>query len=272
MKSNFLTHLVLGLFAVLVAACGGGEGTTPQKSDQLRPLSADFTARKAVNYSPFRTAINVDDRVNEVITEAMVKQDLELMRAAGFGLIRLFDSSDKVARLTLATIFKYDIDIKVQLGAYIQNGDDAYNRAEIARTIALANQYYDIVLAVSVGNETMVSWSFNKFTPEQVGAYLKEVRAAIRQPVTTDDNYAFWAAAPNQVTDHIDFAALHTYTELDTVFDQGLWDWKQEAVPEAQRAVAMMDASIVEAKRQYQLARDHLNSKGLMAVPIIIGE
>ena len=50
----------------------------------LRPLPADFGMRKAVAYSPFRTAKNVGDRDNEVITAAMVKQDLDLLLAGRF--------------------------------------------------------------------------------------------------------------------------------------------------------------------------------------------
>ena len=201
--------LVLAVSAVL-AACGGG-GTTPVSGVEVRPLSAEFSSRKAVNYSPYRTAANAAGLAAEVIPEANIRQDLDLLVAAGFGLIRVFDSSDKVARATLATISKYKINLKVQLGAYVQSGDEAFSQAEIARAVALANQYSDLVLAVSVGNETMVSWSFNKITPEVMAGYLAKVRRQISQPVTTDDNYAFWAAAPNVITDVIDFASLHSY-------------------------------------------------------------
>ncbi len=268
-----LLVLLALLAALLLAACGGGDETaTPLNNPNVRPLSADFTTRKAVNYSPYRTSANVNELVNENITEAMVRQDLELMRAAGFGIIRTFDSSDKVAKLTLDTIFKFGIDMKVQLGAYVNNADEGGNQAELARMIALASQYRDIVIGVSVGNETMVEWSFNKFAPEVIGRYLQQVRAAVRQPVTTNDNFAFWASAPNVVTDHIDYVALHTYPELDTVFNPTLFNWKQESVAPAQRAAAMMDAAITEAKRQFQLARKHLDRKGLTALPIVIGE
>ncbi len=57
--------------------------------------------------------------------------------------------------------------------------------------------------------------------------YIRTVRNQIKQPVTTDDNYAFWASAPALITNEIDFAALHTYPNLDTVFDPTLWDWQQ---------------------------------------------
>ncbi len=259
------------LMTAVLVACGGG-GTTPVTGVQVRPLSAEFTARKAVAYSPYRTATNVDGLAAETITPAHIKEDLELLVKAGFGLIRLFDSSDKVAKQTLQVISANNLDIKVQLGAYVQSGDDTYNEAELARCVALANAYPGIVAAVSIGNETMVSWSFNKFEPAVIAGYIAKVRAQITQPITTDDNYAFWASAPTVITDVIDYAALHTYAELDTYFDPTRWDWKFRDVPAAQRAEAMMDGAIAEARRQYNEARVALDSKGLTNIPIIIGE
>ena len=272
--SGITGALLACLFAVLLASCGGGGGTTPVTASggSMRVLPAEFSTRKAVAYSPYRTATSDAGLASETITEAQVKQDLDLLVKAGFGLIRLFDSSDKVAKLTLQVIFKYAIDMKVQLGAYIQSGNDGANQAEIARTVALAKQYRDIVLAVSIGNENMVSWSFNPVTPEIMGGYLAKVRGQITQPVTSDDNYAFWAAAPNVITDTVDFVSIHTYPELDTVYNAMLWDWQQKSVPLASRAAAMMDASITEAKRQYAEARTHLDNRGLTSMPITVGE
>lgn len=257
--------------AVLLVACGGGS-VTPSTGVERRPLPEEFSTRKAVAYSPYRTAVDVNGLAAEVIPKANIEQDLRLIVAAGFGLIRVFDSSDKVARQTLEVIRDEGIDLKMQLGAYVQHDDENFSQAELARTVTLANEFRDIVIGVSIGNETMVSWSFNPISPATMGRYIRQVREQIEQPITTNDNWAFWAGAPNAVTDVIDYAALHTYPELDTVFVPDLWDWQQRDVPEAQRAAAMMDAAIAEAKRQYQAARNHLDRKGLRRIPIVIGE
>ena len=265
-----LRALVAGLLAAVLVACGGG--STPFTGVQVRALSPEFTARKAVAYSPYRTAANVDGLAAEAIPKANIKQDLDLLLAAGFRLIRLFDSDDKVARQTLEVIRDFNLNIKVQLGIFVQSGNDNFNRAQLARAVALANEFSSIVLAASVGNENMVVWSFNKITPEVMAGYIKTVRDQITQPVTTDDNYLFWASAPTVITDEIDFASLHTYPELDTYFDPTRWDWKLKDVPAAQRATAMMDAAIAEARRQYNAGRAFLDSKGLSYMPITIGE
>jgi exo-beta-1,3-glucanase (GH17 family) len=252
---------------LLITSCGGG-GVVPSNGVQLRPLSNEFTARKSVAYSPFRST----NRDTETITAAMVKQDLDLLIAGGFKMIRLFDSSDSVAKLVLQTIQANNLDMKVMLGVYIQGNNSAFSQAEVARGIALASQYNNIVLAVSVGNETMVSWSFNPVDPKVMAGYIKTVRDGITQPVTTDDNWAFFASAPRVIVDAIDFAAMHTYPLADSIFTPGAWDWQQASVPAASRAAAMMDAAINSSKKDYSAVRNYLDSVGATSMPIVIGE
>ncbi|TXH50246.1 MAG: hypothetical protein E6Q93_24040, partial [Burkholderiaceae bacterium] len=158
--------------AALLASCGGGGGI-PYTGVTIRPLPADFTSRKAVAYSPYRTAASEADLATEVVPKANIKQDLDLLLAAGFRAIRLFDSSDKVARQTLEVIRDNNLNIKVQLGAFVLGSSVAESQAEIARCVALANAFPDIVLAVSVGNETMVSWAFNRIEPSVMAGYLR---------------------------------------------------------------------------------------------------
>jgi exo-beta-1,3-glucanase (GH17 family) len=275
-RNTLLARAALASALIFSLAACGGDGASPTPppppapapAPTARKLAADYATRKAVAYSPFRTG----NRDTETITDTQVLQDLQLLKQANFGLIRLFDSSDAVAKLTLRVIKANNLDIKVHLGAYVIAGNDSFNTAEIARAIKLANDYPDIVEAVSVGNETMVSWSFNKFTPAQIEAFLATVHAGITQPVTTDDNWALWAAAPDDLLKAVDFVALHTYSLLDTVSAPGQWDWQQANVPAAQRAAAMMDASIAKAKADYGAARSHLDGLGYTTMPIVIGE
>ncbi len=259
--------------ALVLASCGGG-GSTPVTGvevPKVRALSADFTTRKAINYSPFRTF----NRDTEVITKTMIKQDMDLLVAGGFKLIRLFDSSDMVAKQTLEVIRDNSLDIKVYLGAYLQgygNSKSSANDAEVARAIALANQFSAIVVAVSVGNE-MLLFDFNKIDdPATLASYLTKVRNAINQPVTTDDNYGYWKSAPATITDRIDFVSLHTYVEQDTIYAEGTWDWKQLGSPTTARAAAMMDAAIAATKVQYNVVRSYLDFAGLSHLPIVVGE
>jgi exo-beta-1,3-glucanase (GH17 family) len=269
------------LMTVLVA-CGGGGGTTPVTDvtttpSGLRPLSADFTARKAVNYSPYRDSVFNEDRPSEDVTDAEVLQDLRLLEQAGFGLIRLFDSDEKVAQRVLRVIdtSQPKLDIKVYLGMWMAGNNDAGNKDQMARGVALANSYPDTVVAVSVGNESLVSWSGHKIPVEELAANIKTVREQIKQPVTTDDNWAYYAAADRAILDVIDFAAVHTYAMVDTHYLPlaQQWNWKQLGETDlTKRAAAMMDAAMVATKADYQAARNFLDTRGQRAMPIVIGE
>lgn len=267
---------LVGALTLAIAACGGGGYLpSPVSLTDKRPLPAAFTERTASNYSPYRTSLSEADLDFEVITPENVLQDLRLVQAAGIGVIRLF-SSNRFGETVLSVIRDNGLDLKVQLGAYVYNpvddADEAENQAELGALIDLANRYSDIVLAVSVGNEAMVDFSFLKIPPATMGRYIKQVRDAVTQPVTTNDNWYFWVSAPNVVLDVIDFAAVHTYPLLDTFYNPDTWDWRQRDVPAAQRADAMMDAAIQSAKNEVGAVRAYLDRIGLADMPIVIGE
>lgn len=262
-----------------LTACGGGGsgGYTPSAVSQSdrRELPQAFLTRAAVNYSPYRTARNAADLGNEVITPANVLQDLRLVQSTGIGTIRLF-SSRAFAETVLKVIRDNNLDLKVQLGAYPNPVNDAAaeadNQAELDACIRLANAYRDIVLAVSVGNETMVEWSAHKIAPAVMAGYLRKVRAAVTQPVTTNDNWALWAAVPREIAETVDYAAVHVYPFLDTFYNPTKYDWRQKAAPEAGRAKAMVDATVAEARKQFEDARAGLVKLNLGALPMVIGE
>lgn len=288
---------LVGLATVGLIACGGGGTTTDNgvSASALRALPSNFSSLRAVAYSPYRTATSVGDRENEVITDAMVKQDLDLLVASGFGLIRMFDSSEKVAVRTLRVIAANNINLKVMLGIYVNSFEYdtslsatakaaimAANDEEIARGVALANAYPNTVVAVSVGNETQVDWSFVQISSSQLAKYLKSVRSQIAQPVTTDDNYAVFAGklphhpAANQIGEvlaQIDFASIHSYPIEDVYYsnfsDSDAWpDWDSRQ----SSAAAMMTAAVGKTQKDYALARAYMDSKGKSQMPIIIGE
>ena len=282
--SAWLAALVLGVAGVLVA-CGGG-GTVPAtQPGGMRSLPEDFATRKAVAYSPYRTA----NRDTEVVTRENVLQDLGLLAQGGFTLIRTFDSSDNFTRLMLQIIKDNRINMKVQLGIYIDNATAgtgaafanalAFNNAEVARGIKLANDFKDIVVAVSVGNEAL---GFGYARVEQITGYLNTVRSGVTQPLTTDDTWDAYASLagrngegmPAVMTNLIDFASIHTYPILqaDGAFSNDPWDSEQQAVPEARRAEAMMDAALVRAQDNYAAVRKYLDGQGHASMPISIGE
>ena len=284
-SSAWLAALVLGVAAVLVA-CGGG-GTVPATQPSgMRALPADFGTRKAVAYSPFRG--NNIDLAAQVVTRDNVLQDLGLLAQGGFTLIRTFDSSLPYVRLTLQAIRDSRINMKVQLGIKLYptfgTGAElaknlALNDAEVAAGIQLANEFKDIVVAVSVGNETV---AFGTITLAQLTGYLNAVRAGLPQPITTDDYWDAYSGLrgrngegmPAFITNLIDFASIHVYPILqaDIAFYPNPWDSEQQQAPEAARAEAMMNAALVFAQENYAGVRKYLDGQGHANMPITIGE
>lgn len=275
---------VLVLLAMLaLTACGGG-GVIPTPGVTLRALDTDFTSRKAVAYSPFRTATSEAGLAAESIPLDNIKQDLQLLHRAGFGVVRVFDSSDKVAAQTIQAIEELNLDMKVMLGVWINStsggnaaANQAANDAEIARAVVLANAHPNVVKAISVGNETLISWNtWNSQTTQVMATYLRQIRSLVSQPITTDDNWAFFAARsgeqnPDPVLNEIDFVSMHTYPFIDAKYS--LWDWQQtQATAGSARVAAMMDAAIAKAKDDYQAVRSHLDGYGYASMPIVVGE
>jgi Glycosyl hydrolases family 17 len=271
------------LLTLALAACGGG-GVIPSPGVSLRALDTDFTSRKAVAYSPYRTSTNEAGLAAESIPLGNIKQDLQLLQRAGFGVVRLFDSSDKVAAQTIQAIRELNLDMKVMLGVWINTSsgtnaaaNSAANDAEIARAVTLANANPQVVKAISVGNETLVSWNtWNPQTTQVMADYLRNIRSRVSQPVTTDDNWAFFAYRngeqnPDPVLNQIDFVSMHTYPFIDAKYS--LWDWQQsQAGAGSARVTAMMDAAIAKAKADYQAVRSHLDGYGYASMPIVVGE
>ena len=186
----------------------------------------------AVAYSGYREgqhpdrgdgAVNPDDD--------QVLEDLAILLAHDFSLIRLYDSGEN-SETTLKLIREHELPIKVLLGAWlkaeISNHEgcawleepipDAEllanrlgNADELRRVIRLASEYDDVVVAVNVGNEALVDWNDHMVSVESMLAYIRKVRSAIDQPVTTADNYEWWAADGARLAAEVDFLGVHTY-------------------------------------------------------------
>lgn len=274
--------------AVVLVSCGGG-GTVPAtQPGGGRALPADFGTRKAVAYSPFRGAN--PDIAAQVVTRDNVLQDLGLLAQGGFTLIRTFDSSLPYVRLTLQAIRDNRINMKVQLGIKLyptfssadQARNLALNNAEVSAGIQLAKEFSDIVVAVAVGNETV---TFGTVTLEQMTAYIATVRASVAQPITTGEYWDGYCGLrgngprkgqglPPTITNLIDYASIHVYPILqaDPAAFADAWDAEQQSVPEAGRAVAMMDAAIAFAQGNFACARKYLDGQGHANMPIVVGE
>jgi len=186
----------------------------------------------AIAYSGFREGQHPDRGLGAVNpSPAQVLEDLRLLARYDFRLIRVYDSGDN-ARTVLELIRRHELPIKVMLGIWLDAelsnhegcpwltepipdatlaANRRWNAGEIARGIALAREFDDIVVAVNVGNEALVSWTDHLVPLDRVIAYVRQVKAAIRQPVTVADNYDWWARHGAPLAAELDFVGVHTY-------------------------------------------------------------
>jgi exo-beta-1,3-glucanase (GH17 family) len=260
---------------VLVASCGapGAPVRDDDADPDLRALPPDVLARPAIAYSGYRAGQSPDVQIYP--SEEEVEADLRLLLRGGWRWIRLFDAGPHAERV-LRVIDRADLDLVVLLGAWITGADDT--RADLERAAALAAQYPDLVVAVSVGNETLDDWSNVRVSPAAMVEHIQWMRERVTVPVTTDDSWYPFTFGRDGATDYADVAlvaaavdllAIHVYAFADAPY--GAWDWKQEGVPEAARARAMMDASIDYSRGAVAQVRSALAARGLER-PIVIGE
>ena len=94
--------------------------------------------------------------------------------------------------------------LKVMLGIWLAPERDR-NRKQIDTAIELARRYPEVVSAVVVGNEVLLR---GEMTPADIGATIREVKAAVPVPVTYADVPEFWLRHPDLARD-VDFVTIH---------------------------------------------------------------
>jgi glucosylceramidase len=148
-------------------------------------------------------------------SEKEMLQDLDIITRY-WDHIRIY-GSDRDSEQLLDLIHEHHIPIKVMLGIWLENEsrDPAKifdNLKQIKKGIQLANNYPEIVSSVSVGNETQVYWSYHRMKQENLLKYIRMVRPAVPQPVTTADDYLFWLEESSQnIASELDFISTHIH-------------------------------------------------------------
>ena len=228
--------------ALLVTGALHAANAVPDlKQSQGALLEGQFMA---VAYSGFREGQHPDRGDGAVNPSAEeILEDLEILVAHGFRLIRMYDSGGNT-RDTLEIIRQHDLPIKVLQGIWLDAefsnhegcpwldepipeeklaANRLKNGAEIERGIGLAREFEDIVIAVNVGNEALVDWNDHMVPLEQVIAYVRQVKGAIEQPVTVADNYVWWTREGAPLVAEVDFLGVHTYPAWEEkTIDEGL--------------------------------------------------
>ena len=186
-----------------------------------------------------------------------IKEDLQIMFAQGFRVIRTYDLHHPFAENTLKAISELknsdsDFEMYVMLGAWVQckdaftdlpihNEEDLEgNKAEIAEAIRLAQDYQDIIKVIAVGNEAMVHWATSyHLEPKYILKWVKylqdlKINGTINNNIwiTSSDNFASWGGGSeeyhnddlDELIRSVDYVSMHTYAFHDTYYNPVFWN------------------------------------------------
>ena len=257
----------------------------------------------AMSYGGYRYA---DHSIEPTLDE--LKEDMKILSAMGVKLIRTY----KLLKPQAANLVRVISDMKkedpnfemyVMLGAWVDcknsfnsgNGEPDHdqeneeNPAEIARAVALANKYPDIVKVIAVGNEAMVKWAASYYV--QPGVILKwvnhlqDLKKEGKLPkdlwITSSDNFASWGGGGeeyhvedlNELIKAVDFISMHTYPMHDTHYNPNFWNLSEDEKDLAD--MVKIDNAMLRAKEyamsQYKAVVDYMKSLGADK-PVHIGE
>jgi len=216
--------------AVLLAGCGG------EVVDDLTLREDPFTVRPfearghAVCYGPHRDG---QWPGGPEPSAAQLREDLALMLPY-WDMVRVYGAGG-VAETLLTVISEDQLDMKVVLGAWIAPDDDEANLKEITTAVRLARAHPDIVVAVSVGNETQIEWSAHRSSEQALVDYVRRMRACVDVPVTVADDFNFWNKPTSRlVAGEIDFIMMHAHPMWNGLQLEDALAWLQEQVADVQ--------------------------------------
>ena len=258
----------------------------------------------AISYGGYRFKSREDHQP----TILELKEDLRLLYAMGIRILRTYNVQPNLphASNVLEAIHQLKqedptFEMYVMLGAWIDclNAwtdkepnhaiESQENEGEIARAVALANQYPDIVKVIAVGNEAMVKWATSYYVQPDVilkwvvhlqnlkknGALSKDVW------ITSSDNFASWGGGDpvyhvenlEKLVKAVDYLSVHTYPMHDTHYNPKFWGVlaEEQNLSDIEKIEKAMQRSIEYAASQYEGVKRYINSIGVYK-PIHIGE
>ena len=192
----------------------------------FEPLLDGEWIGNGISYGAFRDG----EAPGEALTSREhILEDLEIL-AQRWKLIRLY-GADQQSLNILEVIEENDLPIRVMQGIWLDaHKTPQENDEQVRLAIEYANRFPDIIVAVNVGNEILVDWSYHRLDDiDAVIGKIRQVRASIRQPVTVADDYNFWNKPHSRlVASEVDFVLMHAHPLWNGLLLQGALPWLQE--------------------------------------------
>jgi len=306
MKSILKFSLLCFIF-LLHISCGSKNNTIQSNSTSanLKTVTAKDIlgnpAYQAICYEGYR------EKTRSIQpTVAQLQEDLRILHAMDIRIVRTYNVQLAHASTLLKAIQELKqqdptFEMYVMLGAWIdcQNAwtdkapnhdvESEQNEGEIARAVALANQYPDIVKIIAVGNEAMVKWATSYYVqPAVILKWVKHLQNLKAQGklskdlwITSSDDFASWGGGDasyhtpelTELMKAVDYISMHTYPYHNTHYNPDFWKVPstESTLPEIEKVDAAMLRARDFAKTQYENVKKYMTSVGVNK-PIHIGE
>lgn len=238
-----IKYPLLSLFlSFFVMACGS-VGKYPVEPS---PGPAEFVKREfnptldgkwignGISYGAYRDGEGPDK--DSLTSKQHILEDLRLI-SSRWQLIRMYGSGKQEQNI-LEVIRDNNLPVRVMQGIWLdKHKTEQQNNEQVKRAIELANAFSEIIVAVNVGNEIFVDWSWHRIDDmDKVIGHIRDVRANIKQPVTVNDDYNFWNKDRSQkIAREIDFIGLHAYAFWnDKTIDEAM-NWTESIYRDIQQ-------------------------------------
>ena len=246
MKSKFKILLSILVFVIGFGCSSKKEG----KKELKEEIKEEMTAAKilgnpnylAISYGGYREKSREDNQP----TIPQLKEDLKLMHAMGIRIIRTYNVQPELPHAAniieaIHQLKKEDatFEMYVMLGAWIDclnawtdktpdhNIESPQNEGEIARAVALANKYPEIVKIIAVGNEAMVKWATSYYVqPNVILKWVNHLQNLKKEGkiskdlwITSSDDFSSWGGGDpsyrtkdlEDLINAVDYVSMHTY-------------------------------------------------------------
>lgn len=186
----------------------------------------EFPYGKAICYSGYRRGQSPREEIFP--SEEEISQDLHILTDLGFDFVRMYDPNEH-ARRVLRVITRENLELKCMVGmdpiAEYNNPACAWatmytdeqleanarrNDAELQKLIALAKEYPDAIISVSVGNENRPGWGSDLVTEDRLVGWVNTLRANVSQLITYNEGAPEWPGIP-EMAKTVDFISIHSY-------------------------------------------------------------
>ena len=230
-------------------------------------------------------------------TILQLKNDMKILNAMGVKILRTYNVQPKLPHAAnlleaISQLKKEDatFEMYVMLGAWIdcENAwtdktpnhevESAQNKGEIARAVALAQKYPDIVKIIAVGNEAMIKWAEAYYVQPNVILkwvnHLQDLKKSGDLPkdlwITSSDDYTSWGGGDpsyrvkdlEDIIKAVDYISMHTYAYHNSHYNPEFWKVpdNEQHVSDVEKIDAAMFRAVEFSKAQYNHVFDYVKS------------